>query len=207
MTASGIGRRSILAMGAAAALPAPSLAQDMRAQTLRFVPQANLSVLDPVFTTATVTGNHGWHVFDTLYGVDAELKPKPQMAEGAEALDDGKRWRITLRAGLRFHDGEPVRARDCIASLKRWCAREPFGQLLLRQVDEWRAVDDRTIEIRLKRAFPLLLDALAKPDAAVPFIMPERLAETDPNRGVTEMIGSGPYRFIAGEYNSGSRVV
>jgi peptide/nickel transport system substrate-binding protein len=207
MTATGFSRRSILAMGTVAALPAPVVAQDMRAQTLRFVPQANLSVLDPVFTTATVTGNHGWHVFDTLYGVDAELKPKPQMAEGAEVLDDGKRWRITLRPGLRFHDGEPVRARDCIASLKRWCAREPYGQLLIRQVDEWRAVDDRTIEIRLKRAFPLLLDALAKPDSAVPFIMPERLAETDPNRGVTEMIGSGPYRFIAGEYNSGSRVV
>jgi ABC-type oligopeptide transport system substrate-binding subunit len=123
------------------------------------------------------------------------------MAEGAEVLDDGKRWRITLRPGLRFHDGEPVRARDCIASLKRWCAREPFGQLLIRQVDEWRAVDDRTIEIRLKRAFPLLLDALAKPDSSVPFIMPERLAETDPNRGVTEMIGSGPYRFISGALN------
>ena len=149
MTAPGISRRSMLAMGAAAALPAPVVAQDMRAQTLRFVPQANLSVLDPVFTTATVTGNHGWHVFDTLYGVDAELKPKPQMAEGAEVSDDGKRWRITLRAGLRFHDGEPVRARDCIASLKRWCAREPYGQLLIRQVDEWSAVDDRTIEIRL----------------------------------------------------------
>jgi peptide/nickel transport system substrate-binding protein len=120
----------MLAMGAAAA-SAPVVAR-ICAHKHSASSATNLSVLDPVFTTATVTGNHGWHVLDTLYGVDIELKPKPQMAEGAEVLDDGKRWRITLRAGLRFHDGEPVRARDCIASLKRWCAREPYGQLLVR---------------------------------------------------------------------------
>lgn len=199
-------RRQLLA-GAAALAAAPAVAQNTRATTLRFVPQANLSVLDPVFTTATVTGNHGFYVFDTLYGVDGDLNPKPQMAEGHEVLENGLLWRIKLRDGLRFHDGEPVRSKDCVASIRRWCAREPFGQLLARVVAEWRTPDDRTMEIRLTRSFPLLLDALAKPEAAVPFIMPERLAETDPARAVTEMVGSGPYRFIAGEYNSGSRVV
>ncbi|HYF08305.1 MAG TPA: ABC transporter substrate-binding protein [Acetobacteraceae bacterium] len=199
-------RRSLMA-GAAALIAAPAVAQNTRATTLRFVPQANLSVLDPIFTTATVTGNHGYYVFDTLYGVDADLKPHPQMAEGHEVLENGRLWRFGLREGLRFHDGEPVRARDCIASIRRWCAREPFGQLLARVVAEWRAPDDRTMELRLSRPFPLMLDALSKPEASTPFIMPERLAQTDPARPVTEMIGSGPYRFIAGEYNSGSRVV
>jgi peptide/nickel transport system substrate-binding protein len=146
-------------------------------------------------------------VFDTLYGVDANLRPTPQMAEGHEVSANGLAWRIRLRDGLRFHDGTSVRAEDCIASLQRWCAREPFGQLLIRVVEEWIAADDRTLVLRLRRPFPLLLDALAKPDAATPFIMPARLARTDPNRAVTEMVGSGPYRFIAGEFNSGSRVV
>jgi peptide/nickel transport system substrate-binding protein len=211
-----IRRRTLLKTAAAASataaaagppLAAPAVAQDMRTATLRFVPQANLSVLDPIVTTATVTGNHGYHVFDTLYGVDADLKPHPQMAEGHEVSADGRAWRFRLREGLKFHDGEPVRAQDCVASLKRWCAREPFGQLLLRVAEEWRVLDDRNFEIRLKRRFPPLLDAFAKPDSSVPFIMPERLAATDPARPVTEMIGSGPYRFLAGEFNSGSRVV
>jgi peptide/nickel transport system substrate-binding protein len=203
-------RRTLLAGAAglaAAPVAAPAVAQNTRATTLRMVPQANLSVLDPVFTTATVTGNHGFYVFDTLYGVDAQLRPVPQMAEGHEVSSDGLTWRIRLREGLRFHDGEPVRAVDCIASIRRWCAREPFGQLLARFAEEWIAADDRTMVIRLKRPFPLLPEALAKPDASSPFIMPERIARTDPNRGVTEMVGSGPYRFIASEFNSGSRVV
>ena len=200
-------RRDLFAAGAALAVSAPAVAQNSRATTLRMAPQANLSVLDPVFTTATVTGNHGFYVFDTLYGVDAQLRPTPQMAEGHEVSADGLTWRIKLREGLRFHDGEPVRAVDCIASIRRWCAREPFGQLLARVAEEWIAADDRTMVIRLRRPFPLLLDALAKPDAASPFIMPARLAATDPSRAVTEMVGSGPYRFIANEFNSGSRVV
>ena len=202
-----IQRRTLFAAGAAGLIAAPAVAQNTRASTLRFVPQANLSVLDPIFTTATVTGNHGFHVFDTLYGVDADLKPKPQMIEGQETSSDGLTWKFRLREGLRFHDGSPVRSADCIASIKRWCAREPVGQLLARVVEEWRAADDRNFEVRLKRAFPLMLDALAKPDSSVLFVMPERLAATDPGRAVTEMVGSGPYRFVAGEYNSGSRVV
>jgi peptide/nickel transport system substrate-binding protein len=209
-----IDRRTLLRAAATAAaapaappLAAPALAQDQRAATLRFVPQANLSVLDPIWTTATVTAGHGFHVFDTLYGVDADLRPRSQMAEGHEVSADRLTWRIRLREGLRFHDNTPVRAADCVASLRRWCAREPFGQLLARVTEEWRVIDDRNFEIRLKRPFPLVLEALAKPDASVPFIMPERLAQTDPNRAITEMVGSGPYRFVAGEYNSGSRVV
>jgi len=198
-------RRSFLA--AAASLPAaPALAQNTRARTLRFVPQANLTSLDPIWTTAAVTENHGWTVFDTLYGMTDDLRVQPQMAQGHTVSDDGLTWSIRLRDGLRWHDNEPVRAQDCAPSLARWARRDTFGQSLGAVVDAWEAADDRTIRIKLKSRFPLLLEALAKPAAVVPFMMPERLARTDPFQQVTEMVGSGPFRFLRDEYVSGSRV-
>ena len=203
-------RRTLLKGVAAAAgggaLASPAVAQPARAAALRFVPQANLTALDPIWTSAIVTQMHGYHVYDTLYAVDGQLRPRPQMAEGHTVSDDGRVWRIRLREGLRFHDGEPVRARDCAASLARWSKRDPFGQLLAASVDSWRATDDRTLEVRLAKPFPLLLDALAKPDANVPLVMPERLATTDANAQVSEVVGSGPYRFLPDEFVSGSRV-
>jgi peptide/nickel transport system substrate-binding protein len=203
-------RRSLL--HAAASLPAaglarPAIGQAMRERTLRFVPQANLTSLDPIWTTAAVTENHGWAVFDTLFGLTDDLKTRPQMAEGHSVSDDRRTWLIRLRPGLRFHDGEPVRAQDCAASLARWSRRDTFGQSLGALVEAWEAADDRTLRIRLKSPFPMLIDALAKPAAVVPFIMPERIARTDPFQQVTEIIGSGPYRFVAGEYVSGSRAI
>jgi peptide/nickel transport system substrate-binding protein len=203
-------RRSFLAGSAglaAASLGAPAIAQPARAATLRFVPQANLTALDPIWTTAIVTQMHGYHVFDTLFAMDGQLRPQPQMAEGYETSADGRVWRIRLREGLRFHDNEPVRAQDCAVSMARWAKRDPFGQILAERVDEWRAADDRTLEIRLKRPFALMLEALAKPDANVPFIMPARLAQADAATQVSEVVGSGPYRFVRGEFVSGSRVV
>ncbi|MBO1079714.1 ABC transporter substrate-binding protein [Roseomonas haemaphysalidis] len=202
-------RRTLL-QGAALgglALARPSLAQPARASTLRFVPQANLTALDPIWTSAIVTQMHGYHVYDTLYGVDAQQRPQPQMAEGHSVSDDKRTWRITLRPGLRFHDGEPVRAQDAAASLERWSKRDPFGQILAKVVDSWRAADDRTVEIKLTKPFPLLLDALAKPDANVAFIMPERLARTDANTQIAEVTGSGPFRFLKDEFVAGSRAV
>ncbi|MBO1079879.1 ABC transporter substrate-binding protein [Roseomonas haemaphysalidis] len=204
-------RRSLLKAAAAApllsGLAMPAVGQNSRASTLRFVPQANLAALDPIWTTATVTGNHGYYVFDTLYALNAAGQPRPQMAEGHEVLEDGKLWRIRLRPGLRFHDDTPVRAEDCVASLKRWAVRDAFGQLLAAVARDWTVVDDRTFEIRLDRAFPLVSTALAKSDGSAPFIMPARLAATDPGKAVTEMVGSGPYRFLADQFNSGSRAV
>ena len=206
-----IDRRSFIATSAAAtaAVATPHRARAQRAadpRVLRFVPQANLTSLDPIWTTAAVTENHGWTIFDTLYGLTDDLKVQPQMAEGHTVSDDGLTWQIRLREGLKFHDGEPVRAQDCAASLARWARRDTFGQSLGAVVDAWEAADDRTIRIRLKSRFPLLIDALSKPAANVPFIMPERLAKTDPFQQVTEMIGSGPFRFLRDEYVSGSRV-
>ena len=197
-------RRALLATAAATPLAAPRIAR-AAPTTLRFVPQANLTTLDPIFTTATVTINHGYYVFDTLYATDSQSRPRPQMADGHEVSGNGLTWRIHLRDGLRFHDGTPVRAADCAASLARWAKRDPFGQVLNRAVEQWGAPDDRTFEIKLTRPFPLLLDAIGKPDANPAFVMPERLARTDATAALTEMVGSGPYRFLPGEYVSGSR--
>ncbi|HWL79426.1 MAG TPA: ABC transporter substrate-binding protein [Roseomonas sp.] len=202
-------RRHFIA--ATAGLAAAGLARPLRAaaaspRVLRFVPQANLTSLDPIWTTAAVTTNHAFNVFDTLYGMDDALNVRPQMAEGHTVSDDGLTWEIRLRDGLRWHDGEPVLARDCVASLQRWCRRDTFGQSLGARVAEWGTRDDRTLRIRLHRPFPLMLEALGKPNATLPFMMPERLAKTDPFKQVQEMIGSGPYRFLPGEYVSGSRV-
>jgi peptide/nickel transport system substrate-binding protein len=200
-------RHLLAAAGGGIAAPRVVGAQNAASRTLRFVPQADITVLDPVFNTATVTLIHGFMVFDTLYGMDAEYNLQPQMAAGHVVEDDGLTWTITLREGLRFHDGEPVRGRDCVASLRRWGARDMFGAELIAGTDELSAPTDRTIRFRLKRPFPLLARALGKVSSVMPAIMPERLAMTDPSRAVSEIIGSGPYRFVPEERISGSLAV
>lgn len=202
-------RRFLQGAGAAAAgaLAAPALAQVAANRLLKFVPSTNLSILDPIWTTATVTRNHGYLIFDTLFSVDANFRPKPQMAEGFTLSDDRRVYRIRLREGLKFHDGEPVRAADCVASIARWSARDPLGQTIRSLTDEMPVIDDRTFEVRLKRPFPLFIDALAKPSTPVPFVMPKRMADTDPMQQISETVGSGPFRFVRGEFVAGSRVV
>ncbi|WP_149538710.1 ABC transporter substrate-binding protein [Siccirubricoccus phaeus] len=197
-----IGRRGLLAAGAAAGFAMPALAQ--RPRLLRFVPQADLSSLDPVWTTSNVTRNMGYMVYDTLYGSDAGFRPQPQMAAGHEEAEDGRRITITLREGLKFHDGEPVLARDAVASVRRWIGRHAMGQKLLPLVEEIAALDDRRLQFRLKKPYPLLLEALGSPVAPPCFIMPERLAKTDAFTQLREVVGSGPYRFLPNEFIAGS---
>jgi peptide/nickel transport system substrate-binding protein len=201
-----INRRDLFLATAALPLARPALAQDRRAATLRLVPSTNLVSLDPVFSTALVAVQHGYHVFDTLYGVDAAMRPQPQMAEGATVSDDGRVWSIRLREGLRFHDGEPVRAADCAASLDRWSRRDPFGRAFGAAVDRYDTSEDRNLRIHLKRPFPRLLDAIGKPHSAPAFIMPERIARSAPDQPISEMVGSGPYRFLANELDSGNLI-
>ena len=198
-------RRTLLAAPALLALPHVARAQDAR--TLRFIPQSDLTVLDPMWTTAYVTRNHAFMVYDTLFGQDSQYRPSPQMLESFATENDGKTWTLTLRPGLMFHDGEPVRARDCVASLQRWGKRDAFGGALMARTDELSAKDDRTLVFRLKRPFALLPNALAKTPLYMPAIMPERIAQTDPFTQVTDMTGSGPYRFKADERLPGARVV
>ncbi len=195
------------AVAGTAALAMPRLARAAGASTLVFAPQADLAQLDPVWVTAYVTRNHAFLVFDTLYGLDEGYAPRPQMVEGHRIEDDGKLWTLTLRPGLRFHDGTPVLARDAVASIRRWASRDAFGASLLAAADELAAPDDRTIRFRLNKPFPALPLALGRGSNAMLPVMPERLASTPGTQQVTEMVGSGPYRFIAGERVPGSRAV
>jgi peptide/nickel transport system substrate-binding protein len=201
-------RRRLLtsALAGAAALAAPRVARAASASVLKFIPQSDLATLDPHFTTASVTREHGLLVFDTLYGMDNNWQAQPQMVAGHVVSDGGKLWELTLRDGLTFHDGTKVLARDAVASIKRWGQRDAFGAELLARTDEMTAPTDKLIRLRLNKPFALVPDALAV-IISVPVIMPERLAKTDPFRPVTEMVGSGPYRFVASERVPGSRVV
>ena len=167
-------RRTLLkAATAAGALPSRFAIGQVRAGTnklMRYIPTADLSVLDPSWTTTQVSITHGYYVFDTLFALDESQTPRPQMAESAEVSDDGRTWTIKLREGLRFHDNEPVLARDAAATLRRWAARDVYGQTVGAVVDEWGTSDDRTIRIKLKTPVPLMLDALAKPNGMLPVV-------------------------------------
>src|SRR5271165_765886 len=174
-------------------------------KTLRFIPQADLRSIDPIWTTAYVTRNFGYLVFDTLFSLDKDFKPQPQMVDRWTVSDDKLTWRFTLREGLKWHDGQPVRAADCVVSLERWGKRDTLGQKLMEAVGEMQAVDDNTFAISLKSPFPLILDALGKLSSNVPFMMPERLAKTDAYQQIAEAIGSGPFKFVKEEWEPGHK--
>lgn len=204
-------RRSFLAAGTVAlgagTLAAPAAVRAQSKTTLKFIPQSDLSVLDPHWTTAYVTRNHGYLVFDTLYGQDSTYAASPQMVAGHTIENNGLLWNLTLRDGLAWHDGTPVLARDCVASIQRWAKRDAFGGALMAATDELSAPDDKTIRFKLKKLFPLLPDALGKSPTVMPAMMPERLAKTDAFTQVQEMVGSGPYKFVASERVAGAKVV
>jgi peptide/nickel transport system substrate-binding protein len=174
------------------------------ASTLKIIPYADLALLDPA-VSAFITRNHVLMVFDTLFGFDLSGQAKPQMAEGYEASADRLTWTIRLRDGLLFHDNTKVLARDAVASIRRWWINDAFGQALAAATDEVVATDDRTIVFRLKRPFHLLPYALAHPTNTMCAIMPERLAATPANVRLTEMVGSGPFRYLSAERVPGAR--
>ncbi len=197
-------RGAMTAAGVALAATAGGIARPSLAASpavLRYVPRVNLSSLDPIWTTEITASIHGYMVWDTLYGIDAGLIPRPQMLAGHEASSDGLTWRLTLRDGLFWHDGPPVRAADCVASIKRWARRDGFGQKLTSQTHEMAVLDDKRFEIRLSAPFPLLPFALGANGC---FMMPERMANTDAFQQITEFVGSGPFVFEAKEWVSGS---
>ena len=200
-------RRNILSLAGASLLARPAFAEPTSARTLRYVPQTDLTVLDPVFTTAYITRHHSLMIYDQLFGLDSNLRPQPQMVESYEATNNNLTWTFRLREGLLFHDGEPVRGRDCIASIRRWGQRDSLGQVLLSRVADMTTADDRSFTIQLSRPFGPILDALGKIGPSALFVMPERVAATDANTQIRETIGSGPFRFVADERVVGSRVV
>jgi peptide/nickel transport system substrate-binding protein len=185
----------------------PAISQRASGRTLRFVPQADLANFDPIWGTQYVVRNAAAMVWDTLYGVDEKLTPQRQMVEAEEVSPDGLTWTFRLRPGLKFHDGEPVRARDVVASLNRWAVRDQMGIMLKNIEQELGAPDDRTIKWVLKKPYPKMLYALGKNNAPVAFIMPERIARADAFKQITEYIGSGPLRFVREDWVAGDRAV
>jgi peptide/nickel transport system substrate-binding protein len=188
---------------ASAAVSAPVPAQ----VTLRAAMHSDLKILDPIWTTALISTHHGFLIFDTLFSLDEKLQPQPQMVEKYDVSADKLVWTFTLRDGLAFHDGAPVTAEDCVASRRRGAARDGVGQKLMSYVGELVAVDARTLRMTLKESYGLVLQSLAKSSSNAPFMMPKRLAATDPNSQITETIGSGPFMFKRDEWKPGEKAV
>jgi len=194
---------------AALALAAPSLSPNLawgQTKVLRHVPQADLKILDPVVNPAFITVQHAYMVYDQLFALDANRRPKPQMAEGWTLSPDNRTYTITLRPGLKFHDGTPVRAADAMASIKRWTVKDPAGSQMPKLGMELKAIDERTFTLTLREPWGMAIDAMAKPSWAL-FVMRESDALRDVATPVTDVIGSGPFRFVRSEWVPGSRVV
>jgi peptide/nickel transport system substrate-binding protein len=206
----GISRRQIIRGAVAAAastLGAPSVQAQKDQQTLRFVPHADLKILDPIWTTAYITRNHGYLVYDTLFGTDEQSQVRPQMVDRTSVSPDGMKYIFTLRDGLRWHDGQPVLSEDCVESLKRWGKKDRFGQLLMAHTREITAINKKTFTIELAERFGPVVEALGKPSSNVPFMMPARIASTSPEEQIKEIVGSGPFKFARDEWRPGEQVV
>ncbi|MGQ3292694.1 MAG: ABC transporter substrate-binding protein, partial [Shinella sp.] len=191
----------------ASAVLLSSMGAALAETTLRVVPSADLQVLDPMGATADIVKMHGFMIYDTLYALDEHFVPQPQMVQDMTLSDDKKTYRFTLREGLKWHDGAPVTAEDCVTSLKRWQARDAAGQLMARQLKEMRAVDERTFELEFNEPYGIVLESLSKVASNIPFMMPKRIAETDPFKEITDYTGSGPYKFAKDKWVPGSKVV
>ncbi len=202
--------RSVAAVGAmtaAGGFSTPAISQRAAARALRFVPQSDLANFDPIWGTQYVVRNASALVWDMLYGVDENLQPQRQMVEAEEVSADGLTWTFRLRPGLKFHDGEKVLAKDVVASLNRWTARDPTGLLIRAIQQDLTADDDSTVRWVLKKPFPKMLLALGKISTPIAFMMPERIAKTDPFKQITEYVGSGPMRFMRNEWVAGDKAV
>jgi peptide/nickel transport system substrate-binding protein len=198
-------RRLLAALLAVTALGAPGLAEG-RPKTLSVVMHSDLRVIDPILTTAYITRDHGYMVYDTLLATDSHLKVQPQMADWTVS-GDKLTYTFTLRDGLKWHDGQPVTAEDCVASLKRWGVHDGMGQKLFDFTASLEATDARTITLKLRENYAYVLESIAKPSSLVPFMMPKRLAETPPDKPIPEQIGSGPFKFVQAEFQPGVRAV
>jgi peptide/nickel transport system substrate-binding protein len=178
-----------------------------QAETLRVVMHSDLKILDPIWSGGYITRNHGYMIYDTLFATDAHGEIRPQMVDRYEVSTDKLTYTMTLRDGLLWHDGKPVTAEDCVASVKRWGGRDTFGQKLMSFVKDVVVVDARSFRILLKEPTGLVLPALGKPSVYVPFMMPKRVADTSSNDQITDVTGSGPFVFKKDEWKPGDKAV
>jgi peptide/nickel transport system substrate-binding protein len=192
---------SVLALSAALTSQAVAAGK-----TITAVMHSDLRVIDPGLTTAYITRDHGYMVYDTLLATDSSFKIQPQMAEW-KVSDDKLTYTFTLRDGLKWHDGAPVTAEDCVASLKRWGKNDGMGQKLMDFTASLEATDAKTITLKLKEPYGLVLESIGKPSSLVPFMMPKRLAETPPGKAIAEQVGSGPFKFVQAEFQPGVKAV
>ena len=200
-------RRALASALSVVALSVALSAQALAAgKTITAVMHSDLRVIDPIMTTAYITRDHGYMVYDTLLATDSNFKIQPQMADW-KVSDDKLTYTFTLRDGLKWHDGTPVTAEDCVASLQRWGKVDGMGQKLLDFTESLTATDAKTITLKLKEPYGLVLDAIGKPSSRVPFMMPKRLAETPPDKPIPEQIGSGPFKFVQAEFQPGVKAV
>ncbi len=176
-------------------------------KTLRAVMNSDLKIIDPIWTTAYISRNHGYMVYDTLFALDANGEIKPQMVDTHTVSADGLLYTFTLRDGLLWHDDKPVTSEDCIASLKRWAARDTLGQKLMTFIDKMEAKDAKTFTIALKEKTGLVLAGLSKPSSNAAFMMPKRVADTDPQKQIDDATGSGPFKFVKDEWKPGDKAV
>lgn len=181
----------------------PALAETV----LKIRPFGDLKQLDPVITSDYMVRNHGYMVYDTLFAMDEQLAIQPQMVDTWTVSDDQLTYVFKLRDGLAFSNGSPVTAADVVASLTRWGQRDGLGQQLAAMTASLTATDDKTVELKLSKAWGLVIDALGKPSSNVPFIMPKAIAETPADTAITDPTGSGPFIMKQEEWVPGSRVV
>jgi peptide/nickel transport system substrate-binding protein len=192
-------------LGMAVALSAaPVLAENV----LRVKPSGDVKVLDPTIASDSIARNFGYMIYDTLFAVDEKLDVKPQMVEFWTTSPDGKLWTFKLRDGLKFSDGQFVTSEDVIASMKRWSEADAMGQMLNAHGARWAAVDDKTFTLTLTAPWGFVLDALGKPGAPVPFVLPARVIAAVPaGKPIADQTGSGPFIFKKDEWVSGSKLV
>jgi peptide/nickel transport system substrate-binding protein len=203
-----IGRRGLMAGGTALAASGLIRPPEARAASqLNLVLESEVVILDPYMTTAAITRTFGFHIFDTLYAMDGQGRIQPQMVESHTTSADRLTWNFTLRPGMKFHDGSPVTSTDVVLSLQRWMPKDALGRMLRDAHASLTTKGTLGFELVLKRPFPLVLDVLGKPNAPVPFILPERLARTSGDTRITEIIGSGPFRFRPDQYRPGNYMV
>ena len=202
-------RKSVATFVAAASVAGLLGAVPAEAQTLKVVMHSDLKILDPIWTTAYIQRNHGYMVWDTLFAMDEKFEVKPQMVDKYDVSADKLTWTFTLRDGLEWSDGKPVTSEDCITSIKRWAAKDSMGQKMMGSVESLEAVDAKTFRMKMKEPYGLVLQSLGKPSSNVPFMMPKKTAETDPNTQikVEDVIGSGPFIFKADEWKPGEKTV